>query len=974
MSAGDSRNPFPGPRHYSSDAALTCVERKIPSDRLLTKIESARFILVFGASGSGKSSILHGPIRRHIISRGKKFLLYDQWKHANIQELKYDIVSQLITMSSESILEFVEWFVGIGDSPPHDFVDGVVIFDQLDHLFSPSFDENLRNDILDWLAQTVLNRLTGHKGDLTIIFSVRDDFLGSLLSSPIADIRIGHSYCEIPRMKLNEMISTACLVRPEWVKDVSLWNQLKETSIQVNSVVTNPEINATLAQIVLYQRAENGMLCHASVSFLTVMRNYFISKMISGDLDKNLTLLGMLAKKFVDGRQKRFCSQKELECEKEELGDLIQALPALLAANLITAVGSGSNLAYALVHDSLCDIIKNEYQEAVALAKASEAGEVARRNERENAAVYSQAADRAIATMKEISAASLSYAERHSSQLAGVLKEGRDRELASLRQAHEGQVANLNQLHLAALQREQTAGQLAQRELQQAHKREQEQLKQFHNSQLAQLRQQHVSAVEGVSRALGQQVADTQAESERRASEQQRVLEVIEIRLTQKEAEHAEADKVLAATRQEKDQAEQALTTQKNETAVTLKRGLGWGGGTLLLTLCSAGYGLMRTQTLQATLQVEQVGRKAESAKCKADEASCQQLSQAERRVALAQCLLQKRCGPDGLPGNPNRAASLLREIPASLHSTLPLWSVTAKQILQHGRLRVAELPSDKGVFQGIVYSQTGELLAFFRPEKGNQKVLAVQDEGAAGWRDSDSSPDLRPTALAESSLWRAGWESRLRGWPAVAREFLATVRLKNDAKDCMSQTVKLAPRYHPFSLIRFASDSRVLILTGEGILLRDSRCSGLAGTGDNPEDSLIRAGRLGPYPHQHAVVDEKGTFLVAATESTLRAIAVPQPSAEQASKQDEVLNLDVEGSVLDVRFRPGTSGRLAVVSPRQISFWDLTAAQRPPESELPRFASDCITQQQRQQWLGETAEVASATYDQCGKRHGRKD
>lgn len=161
-----------------------------------------------------------------------------------------------------------------------------------------------------------------------------------------------------------------------------------------------------------------------------------------------------------------------------------------------------------------------------------------------------------------------------------------------------------------------------------------------------------------------------------------------------------------------------------------------------------------------------------------------------------------------------------------------------------------------------------------------------------------------------------------------------------------MRQTVNVSPSYHPFSLIRFASDSRVLILTGEGILLRDSRCSGLAGTRDNPENELMQEDRLGPYPYQHAVVDEKGTFLVAATGSTLRAIAVPQPSAEGASRQDEVLNLDVEGSVLDVRFRPGKSGRLAVASGRQISFWDLTAAQRPPESELPRFATDCITQE----------------------------
>ena len=56
------------------------------------------------------------------------------------------------------------------------------------------------------------------------------------------------------------------------------------------------------------------------------------------------------------------------------------------------------------------------------------------------------------------------------------------------------------------------------------------------------------------------------------------------------------------------------------------------------------GYGWLRAQTPadHAADRAGGAGRaKKESAKCKADEASCQQLSQAERRVAVAQCLLQ---------------------------------------------------------------------------------------------------------------------------------------------------------------------------------------------------------------------------------------------------------------------------------------------------------------------------------------------
>ena len=52
-----------------------------------------------------------------------------------------------------------------------------------------------------------------------------------------------------------------------------------------------------------------------------------------------------------------------------------------------------------------------------------------------------------------------------------------------------------------------------------------------------------------------------------------------------------------------------------------------------------------------------------------------------------------------------------------------------------------------------------------------------------------------------------------------------------------------------------------MLILTRDGILLRDAACRGLAATKVIPETWLMQEGSLGRYPYQHAVVNEKGTL-----------------------------------------------------------------------------------------------------------------
>lgn len=772
-------NPFPGPRHYDERSIAYCVERKDLAEDLTADIRLELLTVVFGPSGSGKSSILCGTVRRKLREENLPSLYYNKWRPGDsLEMIQCDLLQALADDLPELTLalETRQRILCLPGEEPKSAHDVVLIFDQLDHLFSPGFSESERKKILAWLIKISSRRFGQYHGNVKVVFGVRDDHLGLLLSSLAEKNQFPKCYFKIPRLKLSELLSTAFKVMPEWEeKDKLLRIQLKDTYINKDTSETDPEINAPLAQMVLYERFADGKLREEGVSFATVIRNYFISKTkgLAGAAGskKASSFFRTFAQKFVSGKQKKFCSEAELADGDTELRN---AMPDLIAANLITAVGAGANRTYTLTHDALCEIITSQSVKAAALAEADAVGEAVRDDERKTADVYSQATKSAIVGMKEMSDAGLNLAQRHSTQLADVLTAGHERELASLRQAQKEQVANLNQLHLAALERERAAGELAQRELEQAHKREQEQLKQFHSSQLAQLRQQHVSEVEGVSRALGQKVADTQVESERRASEQQRVREEIERQLAQEKTERsgvetqlgreqtersqverqlsqvqrqlsqvetsrALVESELSKTRRGKAETEKALTSEQQTSA---KQGslLRWGGLSAVVMLTSAtgtaGYGLMRTQTLQTTLQVEQVGRKEESAKCKADEASCQALSQAERRVALAQCLLQKRCGPEGLPGNPNRAASLLREIPAGLHSRLPLWSVTAKQILQRGRLQVAELPTGKGEFQGIVYSQTGELLAFFRPDTGNQHVLAVQDEGAAKSQD----------------------------------------------------------------------------------------------------------------------------------------------------------------------------------------------------------------------------------------------
>ena len=63
----------------------------------------------------------------------------------------------------------------------------------------------------------------------------------------------------------------------------------------------------------------------------------------------------------------------------------------------------------------------------------------------------------------------------------------------------------------------------------------------------------------------------------------------------------------------------------------------------------------------------------------------------------------------------------------------------------------------------------------------------------------------------------------------------------------------------------------------------------------------------------------------------------------------------------------------MAVASGQRVSFWDLGAAQRKDDRDLPRFATDCIEPKHRQGWLDESPQEAEAAYAQCLQRTGRR-
>ena len=189
------KSPFPGLRAFGEEYAPVFFGRTAETEQLLARLSKSdcRFLMVVGASGSGKSSLvragliprlragaLHGSENWRIITftpdafgKGDPFdvlayELHQAWTGLDIQK-----TASHLRDSRSGLREVLE--NALSDSEPH----AVLVIDQFEEVFSRVIDEDLRRIFL-----ASINEATNSPCLLTIT-TLRDDFFHYCVKSPI---------------------------------------------------------------------------------------------------------------------------------------------------------------------------------------------------------------------------------------------------------------------------------------------------------------------------------------------------------------------------------------------------------------------------------------------------------------------------------------------------------------------------------------------------------------------------------------------------------------------------------------------------------------------------------------------------------------------------------------------------------------------------------------------------------------------
>lgn len=989
-------NPFPGPKPYGFSKQHRYCHRTKLEQTITDRLDTARFSLIFGAAGSGKSSILHSEVKPKYKEKGHFVLIYNQWHQAGdlagLQgSVDLAIKNELPAISEPGRKEILD----LHTAPPNLSLPNnkavVLIFDQIDHLYAPAVRRSDREKVLLWL-----NRIANDRGlpfRLHVVFGIREDFSGPLLAFlDQRSCRPDH-FSQVPRLLLSEVWNTACGAVPRWSSDSHLKEQLRQTAFHKHTpeVDPDPEVDAALAQVVLHERFANEEKWRGSiVSYQTILRQYIngaVNQFSKDSKELSGKLIHKLSKIFVSGKQKKYCSSQQLQESIKDAGadeiELENAIIQLTDSNLITRVRGSSEAesVYALSHDSLCEVLESEAQLVDQEIRAAEEQKAADAKQLALVKVQAGVTQDVIKSLREEALLERTIVQRQAAQQLKAQSEEHSRQIALLLVTQKQEVDNLNRLHGEAVERLKTEVEATRQGLVLSRTQDLEAARQRYETEQQKLREQHRQAVAQVSGAAVAEVRSTTTEHEKTRAdgqaklaqaEAQRVAEVgaIRIELAQTEA-HGQAQRMeLTQALEQKHAMAQGLLQQ-------LSRGRTWLAIALGALLGTSGWGgysyfVQREQRRQVGGLTQSLA--AEKTRCDEQQAACTSLNRSARRLAAAQLLFTSNCAAPTMVGggrqlapcgNPNQAASLLLEIPDSERKQLPQWNETAIRVVRQGRLRAVTVQVPN--LDQLDYSQDGSLRAYrIRDTEPTQEFLlneALKEPPKA--LGSEKGPEVK--RMERSRLWQDLPVGK-RDPSKIAGPMWLLSSPGDDAGRCANSALHQRWRALPSLVIPVAPnvDTRAVALTQQGIWLRDLSCPNPPNTPRADNDWLIADDRLGPHRYHYAAIDDKGEYLAAATGGRLRAIHLPRRHGAQPAKGAEVIEIPLQGELRDAQFRPGMAGRLAVASGNTISFWDLAMASQPEVNELHRFATDCMDAASRQSQLGETVDEARQAEVAC--------
>ncbi len=216
----DGKSPYVGLASFQEQDADRFFGREKLTKELVARIETARFLVIAGPSGSGKSSLARAGLL-HTLRKGalagSENWLYEILTPGRNPLAELARVVSSFTKSLETGDEILKrgradetllhrWAnIALGDQKMR---RAILLVDQFEEVFTQGTDESERAAFLNLLVYAA----TIENGRVTIVCCTRSDFIGNWVKSPNLNDLLRHGLYQIPPMQPDELVSA--IARP----------------------------------------------------------------------------------------------------------------------------------------------------------------------------------------------------------------------------------------------------------------------------------------------------------------------------------------------------------------------------------------------------------------------------------------------------------------------------------------------------------------------------------------------------------------------------------------------------------------------------------------------------------------------------------------------------------------------------------------------------------------------------------------
>jgi hypothetical protein len=209
----DGRCPYLGLDAFSEDDADRFFGRETLIAELIERVKAARFLMIAGPSGTGKSSVVRAGLL-HQLKHGA-LPNSDRWLYATLTPGRDPIESLALAVSrlkSPDLGDYLRQHATDPDalhkcaaSALSDLEDqrAVIFVDQFEEVFTQVSKESDRVTFLNLLTTAA----TIDRGRVTVLFALRSDFVSNCATYPQLNALLNQQFMQVGAMQPEELVS-----------------------------------------------------------------------------------------------------------------------------------------------------------------------------------------------------------------------------------------------------------------------------------------------------------------------------------------------------------------------------------------------------------------------------------------------------------------------------------------------------------------------------------------------------------------------------------------------------------------------------------------------------------------------------------------------------------------------------------------------------------------------------------------------